>query len=56
MFGATLGSRFDFWKLAEEDCPPRRLHAVDPDEYDDVEEDDDSDYDEDMDLDEEEGE
>ena len=56
MFGATLGSRFDYWKLAEEDCPPRRLHATDPDENvdedcDDIEiEDDDCDDD---DLDEE---
>lgn len=39
MFGATLGSRFDYWKLAEEDCPPRRLFGMDPDEEDDCDDD-----------------
>ena len=36
--------RYDYWKLAEEDVPPRRLHAgPDEDEEDDEEEVDDED-------------
>ena len=38
MFGSTIGSRYDYWRLQENDAPPRRLHATDPDE--DLDEDD----------------
>lgn len=36
--------KFDYWKLAEEDVPPRRLHA-DPDD-EDIEEEEEDDEDE----------
>lgn len=49
MFGQALGSRYDHWRLAEQDLPPRRLHAG-PDEDEDFDDDDDC---EDMDLDDE---